>query len=419
MSWLFSMIRRFRRGEDYLVGLDVGTSRIKVAVAQERPDGTLSMVGRYMAESEGIRKGEVQDQKRACEAIARALHEAQESFNITIGVVELAITGPHIVSANPTGLASVRDAAGEVNDGDAQVAKDSAASCVNLGADRLMIHTVPCGFRLDEGPILVDPVGHIGSSLKAEVHCIHGHRGRSFNLHNCLRSRIGTNVEVNETVFSGLASALAVLEPEDKQTGAIVIDLGGGSTEYVVYGNGAPRLSGALAVGGEHMVNDLMVGLGIRQPNKARKLFHEAGGVMVEPEDREHEVVFSREEILGSKQQIYFLDDIHRILHARMDETLRIVRDRVFANSARSLDGATVFLTGGCSRLKGMVALAQSIFDLQAKQGIPTGFEGQEDLRSPEMAAVVGLIKYAHSQRRIAMRRRRGWRGLIEKILDG
>jgi len=418
VSWIPSLVNLFRRDADYLVGLDVGTSRIKVAVGQERPDGALSMIGRHMTESEGIRKGEVQDQKRACDAIARALREAEENFHIGMELVELAITGAHIAAETHTGHVGVRGEGGEVNDADVQAAKDSASSCAQLGSDRTMIHVVQCGFDLDGGPPLVNPVGHLGNSLKAEVHCIHGHQGRVRNLPNCLCSKVGANVEVNEVVFSGLASALAVLEPEDKQMGAIVIDLGGGITEYVVYRNGAPRLSGTLAVGGEHMVNDLMVGLGIRQRNKARKLLHEAGGVMVEPEDRGREVVFSRDEILGARQQVYFLDDIHRILHERMDETLRIIRDRIFARNASGFDGVTVFLTGGCARLKGMVTLAQSIFDLQAKTGIPTGFEGQEDLRSPEMATAVGLVKYAHAQRLAATKRKRGMPNLIGRILE-
>jgi cell division protein FtsA len=419
VSFLRNILKGFGRGEDFIVGLDIGTSNIKLAVGEMRPDGTLAMIGSHMAESQGICKGEIQNQERASEAIVRALREAEENLGIEVALVELAVTGSHIVSGTHTGHATVRSESGEVTEEDAQASVDSAASCAQLGSDRAMIHTVRCSFSMDGGSALADPVGQICNTLQAEVHCIHGQKTRLKNLHHCLCAKLETNVEVGNPVFSGLASALAVLEADDKKMGAVVIDIGGGITEYAVYTRGALRQSGTLGVGGDHLVNDLMVGLGIRQRRKVERLLEKAGGVMVEPGDRDQEVVFSSTEILGERKQVYYLEDIHLILHERMHETLGILRDRVLARDPNELSGATVFLTGGCSRLKGMVPLAQSVFDMHAKQGIPGGFDGQvEHLRSPEMATAVGLVKYAHAQRFLSSSGGGGVKSFIRKVLE-
>ncbi|MFZ4696188.1 MAG: cell division protein FtsA [Verrucomicrobiia bacterium] len=416
MKLFDSILKPFRRGEDFMVGLDIGTSNIKIAVGQTRPDGSLAMVGSHMAESQGICKGEIQNQERASEAIVRALKEAEDNLNIGMELVELAVTGAHITSGTHTGHATVQGESMEVTDEDAQAAVDSASSCAQLGSDRAMIHTVRCSFELDGSPPLGDPVGQICGNLKAEVHCIHGQKTRLKNLLHCLSVKLDTNVEVSNTVFSGLASALAVLDPEDKKLGAIVIDIGGGITEYAVYSRGALRQSGTLAVGGDHLVNDLMVGLGIRQRRKVEKLLHMAGGVMVEASDRGQEVAFSSTEILGERSQVYYIEDIHRILHERMNETFGIIQDRIRSRDMAEITGATVFLTGGCSRLKGMVQLAQSVFDRHAKQGVPGGFEGQiEHLRTPEMATAVGLVKYAHMRRLVAAEAGGGLGNFIKK----
>ncbi|MCC7518198.1 MAG: cell division protein FtsA [Verrucomicrobiae bacterium] len=417
MSLVNAILKRNR--SDFLVGLDIGTSSIKLAIGETCPDGSLSMVGSHVVESQGISKGEVQNQERACEAIARAFTETENNLGIGIEVVELAITGSHIASGTYTGHANVQSEEGEVAEADVRAAMDSASSCAQLGGDRAMIHTMRCTFELDGGPPLTNPVGHIGGTLKAEVHCIHGQATRIQNLSHCLCEKIGANVEIGNSVFSGFASALAVLEPEDK-LGAIVIDLGGGITEYAVYLRGMLRQSGTLGVGGGHLVNDLMVGLGIRQRRRAEKLLQKAGGVMVEPGDRDKEVSFASQEFLGDREKVYYLEDIQRILHARMHETLRILRDRIFARNANDLNGATVFLTGGCSHLKGMTTLAQSVFDMHAKQGIPGGFEGQEEhLRKPEMATAVGLVKYAHVQRQYESKRAGPWWNRMWRAVSG
>lgn len=408
----------FSRKIPLIVGLDIGTSTIKIAVGERRPDGGLTMLGSHRVESRGVRKGEVVNHEEASHAILQAIQEAEDALNMEIAEVELALTGGHIESANHRGTVPIRAETHQITDDDVREAVENAAACVLLGDGKKVLHVIRQQFYVDGKDGISNPVGLLGSKLEADAHSIHGIGTRFLNTLNCLHSRQETSVEVNNGVFSGLASALAVLSKHEKELGAIVVDVGAGTTEYVVYAKGMIRQTGVIGVGGDHLVNDLQLGLKLHSRRKTEALIREHGSVLCEERARGLTVTVKTSDVIADRERALPLEDIQTILHHRMDETLRIVFERVRAQGLNDLVGGGVYLTGGCARARGVIALAEQIFKMPAHLAVPQGFDGQmERLAEPEMSTVVGLVKYGHMKGQGIYGSRRGLGAYVKRIL--
>jgi len=390
----------FSRKPPLIVGLDIGTSAIKIAVGERRADGGLSMIGSHRVESRGVRKGEVVHHSEASASIMQALQEAEEALNMEIGEVELALTGGHIDSANQKGTATVSSDTHEISEEDVEEAVTNARAGVLLADGKVVLHVIRQQFYVDGKDGVANPVGLLGSRLEAEAHCVYGVGTRFQNTLNCLHERRETSVEVNNWVFSGLASALAILDRHDKELGAIVLDIGAGTTEYVVYAKGMIQKTGVLPVGGDHLTNDLLLGLKLQSRRRAEAILHEYGNVWLDPSAKGKTIKVKTSDLLADREQIFQLDQIQVILNARMDEMLRIIRDRIYTQGLHELVGGGVFLTGGCARIAGLTELTQSVFEMQATLAAPQGFDGYvEQFAEPEMSTVVGLVKYGQIKR--------------------
>ncbi len=390
----------FSKRPPLIVGLDIGTRAIKLAVGERRPDDGLTMIGSHSAESRGLRKGEVINHEEAGEAVLRAIQETEDALNMSIGEVQLSITGGHVESANHRGTIPVRGEDGVVTDEDVEEVVDNARSCVRMSEERAILHVVRQQFYLDGKDGVSEPVGQNAARLEADVHCIYGIGPRFQNTINCLYGQPETTVAHKDAVFSGLASALAVLGPHEKQLGAIVLDIGAGATEYVVYAKNMIRQTGVLAVGGDHLVNDLQLGLKLSSRHRAEKIIRDHGSVWLDEAIRGKTVTVKTGELLAERERVLYLEHIHVILNCRMDEILRIIHERVRAQGLNDLVGGGVYLTGGCARMGGLPELARSIFEMDARIAVPQGFDGQiEHLGEPEMSTAVGLVKYAHMKR--------------------
>lgn len=380
-----------------VVGLDIGTSSIKIAVGERRTDGGLTLIGSHAVESRGVRKGEVVNHAEASACILQAIQETEDILNMEIGEVELSLTGGHIESSNHRGTVSVRSENREITQEDIDEAIDQARACVVLGDGRVILHVIRQQFYIDGKDGVANPMGLIGSRLESDAHCIHGIATRFQNTLNCLHSRRETSLDVNNWVFSGLASALAVLSKHEKELGAIVLDIGAGTTDYVVYNKGMIRQTGVLAVGGDHLTNDLLLGLKLQSRHRTEAIIREHGSVWLDESIRGKTIKVKTSDLLADRERTFFKEHIHMILNCRMDEMLRIIYDRVRAQGLHDLVGGGVVITGGCARVHGLVELAQSIFDMPVRIGAPQGFDGQmEHLTEPEMSTVVGLVKYGH-----------------------
>jgi cell division protein FtsA len=239
------------------VGLEVGTSKVCAVVGEVSAAGALGIIGVGQARSRGVRKGEIVDLALATEDIRNAVVEAEQMADVEIRSVYLGVTGGHVRGFNNRGVHPVVSADREITEDDVQDAIKNARA-INLPAENHVIHVIRQHFRVDSQDGIQNPVGMLGAKIEVDVHVIHGNFNR---LQNAIRAVKGLQLEVEEIVFNGLASSLALLSSEQKELGAVVIDIGGGTTEFAVCADGIVKHTGLMAVGGDHVSNDLAYGL--------------------------------------------------------------------------------------------------------------------------------------------------------------
>ncbi len=257
---------------DLMVGLEIGTAKICVVVGEGRPDGTIKILGVGQAPSRGVRKGEIVDFETAMKCVHEAVVDAEEKSDVMIRSVYLAVTGSHIQSFNNRGLVTLPEDREEIDEADVDDVKLNARE-VSIPQANTFLHSIIQHYHVDGQEGVLNPVGMLGERLEADFHIIHGVRTRIQNAIRCVRE---LPLDVEDVVFSALAGAQVVLTPNQKNLGALVIDIGGGTTDYILYVDGAIKQSGCLAVGGDHITNDISMGLRIPM-TRAEKLKLEEG----------------------------------------------------------------------------------------------------------------------------------------------
>src|SRR3954470_12557362 len=240
-----------------IVGLEVGTSKVCAVVGEINPTGALNIIGLGQCRSRGIRKGEIADASATAEDIRNAIVEAEQMSDVEIRSVYLGVTGGHIRGFTNRGVHPVVSADREITSQDVEdVTKNAKA--INLPAENYVLHAIRQHFLVDGQDGISDPVGMLGARVEVDMHVVHGNFNR---LQNPIRVVKGLQLDVEAIVFNGLASSLALLTNEQKEMGALVIDLGAGTTNFAVYADGIIKHTGVLAVGGDHVSNDLAYGL--------------------------------------------------------------------------------------------------------------------------------------------------------------
>src|SRR2546426_11417025 len=240
-----------------IVGLEIGTSKVCAVVGEQGDDGSLNIVGLGQARSRGVRKGEICDAPTVEEDVRNAIVEAEQMADVEIRSVYLGVTGGHVRGFNNRGVHPVVSADREISEDDVQdVIKN--AKTINLPAEHHVVHAIRQHFLVDGQDGITNPVGMLGARVEVDVHVVHGNLNR---LQNAIRTVKGLQLEVDDIVFNGLAASLSVLSNEQKELGSLVIDIGGGTNEFLVYANGIIKHTGVLAVGGDHISNDLAYGL--------------------------------------------------------------------------------------------------------------------------------------------------------------
>src|SRR3982750_265087 len=274
-----------------IVGLEIGTSKICAVVGEMNSDSSgLNIVGLGQAKSRGVRKGEICDAPAVEEDIRNAIVEAEQMADVEIRSAYLGVTGGHLRGFNNRGAHPVVSADREMSEDDVQdVIKN--AKIINLPAQNHVIHAIRQHFLVDGQDGISNPVGMLGARVEVDVHVVHGNLNR---LQNAIRTVKGLQLEVDDIVFTGLAASLALLTTEQKELGSLVIDIGGGTTEYVVYADGIIKHTGVLAVGGDHISNDLAYGL--KAPlSRAEQLKIEHGCALVHDADRGQTIATTNE----------------------------------------------------------------------------------------------------------------------------
>lgn len=378
--------------EKIIVGLEVGTSKVCAVVGEVLDDGNIMVIGVGQAVCEGVRKGEIINIDATVECIHAAVADAEESAGVEIHNVYASVSGGHIRSFNNRGTVAVTNDEREISEEDVRNVLLNAKA-VNIPMDHVVIHAIRQHFFVDGHDGIQNPSGMIGAKLEADVHVIYGVRTRLQNTIKCIKQ---VPLDVANIAVSGFASALAVLTTEHQQLGAVVIDMGGGTTDYIVYSEGTIQHSGVLAVGGDHITNDIAIGLRIPM-NRAETLKIEHGSLEVPLVD---EVITLKREV-GLPDRQVSKQQLCRAMNLRVEETLTLVKKELEKHKLLDYLGAGVFITGGCARLKGMESLAAQIFELPVHIGHSLTVGGPTSaIESPEYSTAIGLVRYALGSQR-------------------
>jgi cell division protein FtsA len=381
------------RNERYVIGLDIGTSKVCTVVGEVLDDGGLDVIGLGVAESKGLKRGVVVNLEAAVDSIKKSIEEAELMAGVEIGSVHLGINGPHIKGFNSRGVVAVAGKNREITRDDVRRAID-AARAVSLPTGREILHVLPQDFVVDEQDGIGAPVGMTGARLEVNVHIVTGSVTSTQNLVACV-NRAG--VEVTDTVIGQLAAAEAAITPDEKELGVAMLDIGGGTADLAIFERGSLWHIAVIAVGGDHFTNDIAVGLRTPIPD-AEKIKRRAGcalSAMVE-EDETIEVA----SVGGRRPRVMGRRILSEILQPRAEEIFHLVWDEISkAGYEKSLNSGLV-LTGGGALLDGMSEIAEQIFDLPIRRGSPAGVGGMADhVSSPAYASAVGLVLYAHRNR--------------------
>ena len=389
-----------------IVGLEIGTSKICAVVGKQNADGALNVIGLGQARSRGVRKGELVDAQQAEEDVRNAIVEAEQMADVEIRSVYLGVTGGHIRGFNNRGVHPVVSADREIMDEDVQdVIKNAKA--INLPTENSVVHAIRQHFFVDGQDGVTNPVGMLGSRLEVDMHVVHGNTNR---LQNAIRLVKGMQLEVDEIVFNGLASSLALLTNEQKELGALVIDMGGGTTDYVVYTDGVIKHTGVLAVGGDHVSNDLAYGLKVPLI-RAEKLKLEHGSALVDDTARGQNVTITNE--LGLPLKTVNLEHLRRIMSLRMEEVFQLVAQDLDQFGLLDYLRAGVFLCGGGARVPHIARLAERILQVPVSVGQTNSVSGLKSaLGQPEFVTGIGLAKFGSFK----VRKREGKPSLTQGI---
>jgi cell division protein FtsA len=384
----------FDSSSSIIVGLEIGTSKICAVVGDYSADGALSIVGLGQARSRGVRKGEISDPSLSEEDVRQAIVEAEQMADVEIRSVYLGVTGGHVRGFNNRGVHPVVSADREISEADVQdVIKN--AKTINLPAQNHVIHAIRQHFLVDGQDGITNPVGMLGARVEVDVHVIHGNLNR---LQNAIRTVKGLQLEVDDIVFNGLASSLALLSNEQKELGSLIIDIGGGTTDYVVYANGIIKHTGVLAVGGDHVSNDLAYGLKVPL-SRAEQLKIEQGSALVEEVDKGQTTTITNE--LGMPLKVINRENLRRIMSLRLEEIFQLIAQDLEQADTLNYLRAPVFLCGGGARIPQIARLAEQVLQMPVSLGKTNSISGLKSaLDQPEFATAIGLVKFGSFQQR-------------------
>lgn len=379
-----------------VVGLDIGTTKVCAIVAEKNGDGVVDVIGLGHSPSRGLRKGVVVNIEATVDSIRRAVEDAELMAGAEIRSAFVGIAGGHIKGINSRGVIAISGKNREVTRQDIGRVID-AAKAVALPVDREVIHVLPQEFMIDDQGGIREPLGMSGIRLEAEVHIVTGAVASAQNIIKCANK---AGLEVQDIVLQQLASSEATLTPEEKELGCILVDIGGGTTDVAVFVEGSIYHTAVLAVGGDLLTNDIAIGLRTPHP-EAESLKRKYGcalASMTRPDEK-----IEVPSVGGRRPRILSRQTLCEIIQPRLEELFALVdRDVRRAGYVGRVNGGVV-VTGGASIMEGVPELAEQVFDMPVRRGIPRGVGGLTDvISSPMYATGVGLGLYgaAHRDRR-------------------
>ncbi len=382
-----------KKSYDHLVvSLDVGTTKMCVLVAQRLDNQQVEIIGVGKAPSDGLRKGVVVDIAKTVHSIKTALKEAELMAGIPIEAATVGISGGHIQSINSQGMVPITK--GEVRETDIAHAL-AAARAIPLEQGYQILHVLPQYFIIDGHDRIQDPRGMHGVRLEVQAHIILGALASVQNLVTCCEM---AGVKVTDLVLEQLASAHAVLSPDERELGVGVLDIGGGTSDFAIYHNGSIRHTMVLPVAGNHFTNDIAIGLRTTVRDAERiKIVHG----LANPALLEKDELIEIEMVQGSQKQFAQLSDLANIIHPRARELFSLVNKNIAEHQLYHFMSTGLVLTGGGSLLTGMRELAQEVFALPIRLGSPRlTYDLPETLDNPIYATGYGLLLHAIAKER-------------------
>jgi cell division protein FtsA len=371
----------------------VGTTKICAIIAEVGDDGRLDVIGAGMAASRGLRKGVVVNIDSTVEAIKQAVGEAEEMAGVEVSAVYACVAGGHIRGTNSRGVVAVSGRDREVSADDVERAVE-AARAINLPQDREIIHVLPQTFIVDDQDGIREPIGMSGVRLEVEAHIV---TGAVTSVQNVIRSVNRAGLTVQDIVLEPLASAEAVLLPDEKELGVVLLDIGGGTTDVALYREGAIWHTAILPLGGDHISNDIAVGL--RTPAADAEAIKRRYGCALTSLVAAEETI-DVPSVGGRKARQLSRQILSEIIQPRVEEIFTLVARDLAKAGFRDAAAAGVVVTGGTSILEGVPEVAERVFDLPVRRGVPDVGEPLGDaLRSPIYATGVGLALYGLARR--------------------
>lgn len=401
-----------------ITALEIGTTTIKVLMAEVRDDGGLMVAGLGECEARGVRKGEIVEFELALSAVRRAMEAAEAAARRPIGEsLYLVASGGRVESLLHVGgipvLNEYEEPGGEVSREDIEQALEVARK-IPLADDRIRMHTLQQNFEVDGRGGMVNPERMLAEELRVGMLLIHGQRTVVENLKKLTES---VPVVCADAAFGGFCSALAVLTPEHKRAGVVVIDLGGGTTDYIVFNAGLVKLAGSIAVGGDHVTADICSGLNLTR-RQAEALKRDSGSALINRLQNDQNISIPAEG--GFSGRVVRAATLHTIINARVEELFKLIAEKIEEDGLAGQLSAGVILTGGGSELAGITDLAQQVFNAPCHIGRICDCVGlstrQEGAR---FAAVIGCIRYAASQLKPELPIRSAWRTGLAKLWGG
>ncbi len=373
-----------------IVGLDIGTTKI-CAIVGELSDGLVNIIGIGTSPSKGLRKGVVVNIESTVQSIKKAIEEAELMSGCHITSVYAGIAGGHIKGINSHGVIAVKNR--EITQNDVKRVID-AASAIAIPMDREVIHIIPQEFIVDDQDGIKDPVGMSGVRLEGRVHIVTGAITSAQNIVKCANK---AGLDVDDIVLEQLGSSEAVLTPEEKELGVAIIDIGGGTTDLVIFSKGSIKHTAVFSLAGNHVTSDISVGL--RTPIEEAEKIKIRYGCALTSMVRKDETI-EVPSVGGRKPRVLSRQTLAEIIEPRMEEILSLVHDEVVRTGYKNMIASGLILTGGGAILEGVPELAEQIFNLPVRRGTPIGIGGLVDLvSSPLYATGVGLVLYGSKNR--------------------
>ncbi|MBA3562550.1 MAG: cell division protein FtsA [Gammaproteobacteria bacterium] len=400
---------RMSRDRNLIVGLDIGTSKVVAIVGEINEAGQLEVIGIGGHPSRGLKKGVVVNIESTVQSIQRAVEEAELMAGCEIHSVFTGIAGSHVRSLNSHGIVAIRDKEVTPNDVDRVI---DAARAVAIPADQKILHILPQEFIIDHQEGIREPIGMSGVRLEAKVHMVTGAESAAQNIVKCVQ-RCGLQVE--DIVLEQLASAYSVLTEDEKELGVCLVDIGGGTTDIAVFAGGAIQHTAVIPIAGDQVTNDIAVSM--RTPThfaEEIKIKYACALSQLANADETIEVpsVGDRPPRRLARQTLA------EVVEPRYEELFSLIRDELRRSGFEELVAAGVVLTGGSSKMEGAVELAEEIFHMPVRLGVPQHVRGLADVvRNPIHATGVGLLLYG--QESLSRRTRdRAFSGGLRDVWD-